>query len=169
VTCLSWTGFIGTAIVYKAIFLAKDKRSKSTEVMKEHFLSQLGSKHNLIHQVLRTANWFLYIWLTILIGQYARLACMNPGIIYACLSATIIFNSIWGFLVFGEKITIKMSIGILVVIASVFWISVARNSNLDYEITIDGEVVTEDQVLKNRILGVIVTIIASIVSSMRPI
>lgn len=81
-----------------------------------------------MHLVLRTLNWFIYIWLTIIIGEYAKLACINPGIIYGCLSSAIIFNSLFTYFIFGEKITFKMCIGISIVIAGVVWISVAKNT-----------------------------------------
>ena len=100
VTCLSWTGFVGTAIAYKAYRVFIDDRGISWEVMKDVVFKDIANPKNMGHQAFRTANWFIYIWLTIIIGEYAKKAAINPGIIYACLSSTIIFNTFFAACLF---------------------------------------------------------------------
>jgi drug/metabolite transporter (DMT)-like permease len=73
-------------------------------------------------------NLLVYIWLAILIGDFAKKAMINPGLIYGCLSSIIIFNCIFTYVLFNEKITIKMCSGIAFVIAGVVWISIAKNN-----------------------------------------
>ncbi len=77
----------------------------------------------------RVANWLLYIWLTILSGQVAVEAQINPGIINGVLSTSIIFSSFFSYLLFNEKITMKMMLGISIVIVSVVWISLINGNN----------------------------------------
>jgi len=79
--------------------------------------------------VFRVANWLLYIWLTILSGQVAVEAQINPGIINGVLSTSIIFSSFFSYLLFNEKITMKMMLGISIVIVSVVWISLINGNN----------------------------------------
>ncbi|TNV72123.1 hypothetical protein FGO68_gene17446 [Halteria grandinella] len=56
VICLSWTGFIGTAIVYKVVKLARDPRKVNRNLLKEALVAELGSKDNLLHQFTRTGQ-----------------------------------------------------------------------------------------------------------------
>jgi drug/metabolite transporter (DMT)-like permease len=77
--------------------------------------------------MIRTANMTVYIWLTIMIGDYASKANINQGIIYSCVSSVIIFNLIMCYFLFDEKITIKTCLGILILVFGVVWISIAKN------------------------------------------
>jgi drug/metabolite transporter (DMT)-like permease len=70
-----------------------------------------------------------------MIGEYAKKAQMNPGILYGVLSFVIVFNSIYSYFIFKEKITLKMSVGILVVILGVLWISIAKSSPVKFDST----------------------------------
>jgi hypothetical protein len=108
-------------------------------------------------------NIFLQIWFTIIIGEYAKKAIINPGIIYGCLSSTIIFNCLLGYLMFNEKMNLRISIGIVVVIGGVVWISIAKNSSEEVS------AYDESEALKNRLLGIFFAIIVSFLSSLRPI
>ncbi len=78
-----------------------------------------------MHLVLRTALWFFYIWLTIIVGNMAKDAQMNPGIVYGLLSTSIVMIAGYNWMVFGERITLKMCIGITIVCVSVMWMSLA--------------------------------------------
>ena len=110
-------------------------------------------------------NLIIYIALTIVVGDYAKKALINPGIIYGCLSFALVFNSILAHYIFKQYLTIKTYLGIGVVILGVVWISVAKNSNYKVEeVNID-----EDEIFKNRILAISAAILASFVSALRPI
>lgn len=86
-----------------------------------------------MHQVARTANFFLYIWLTIKVGEYALVAGINPGIIFGCFSSVIIFNSIIAYFLYGEKATVKQCLGMGIVIIGMLWISIAKNQTAEIE------------------------------------
>ncbi len=79
-----------------------------------------------MHQAIRTTNWFIYIWLTIIVGNMAKEAQMNPGIAYGLLSTSIIMAAAYNWVVFGDRITLKMCFGIAVVLVSVLWMSLAQ-------------------------------------------
>lgn len=79
-----------------------------------------------MHHALRAVNWFLYIWLTIITGNMAKEAQMNPGIAYGLLSTSIIMAAAYNWVIFGERITLKMCIGISIVFVSVIWMSLAQ-------------------------------------------
>jgi drug/metabolite transporter (DMT)-like permease len=76
-----------------------------------------------------------------------------------------VFNSILAHYIFKQHLTIKTSLGIGVIIIGVVWISVAKNSNYQVEEVI----VDETEIFKNRILAISAALVASFVSSLRPI
>jgi drug/metabolite transporter (DMT)-like permease len=59
------------------------------------------------------------------------LAQLNPGIAYGCMSITTIFSAIFSFLIFKERITPKMIVGIVIVVGSVGLISFTKNSKIE--------------------------------------
>ena len=79
-----------------------------------------------MHQAIRTVNWFVYIWLTIIVGNMAKEAQMNPGIAYGLLSTSIIMAAACTWVIWKEPITLKMCIGIAIVLVSVIWMSMAE-------------------------------------------
>ena len=79
--------------------------------------------HKLKHHALRTINWLLYVWLVIYTGSLAVSAQMNPGIAYGLISTSIMMAAAYNWIVFGERITLKMCVGMVIVIVSVMWLS----------------------------------------------
>ena len=61
--CLSWTGFLFTSLVYRSYQL----RYKSLKQLFEFLKTPLYQ----VHHILRSLNWLIFIWLTIVIGYYA--------------------------------------------------------------------------------------------------
>lgn len=106
-----------------------------------------------------------------MIGEYAKRAGINPGIIYACLSSSIIFNSLFAAIIFKQNLSLKICFGIAVVIGGVVWISIAKNAGTSITVVEEGHtlVYNEDEILKNRIIGILVAILTAFVSSIRPV
>ena len=65
----------------------------------------------------------MYIWFMIITGNMAIQAQINPGIAYGLISTSIIMAAAYNWIVFDERITIKMCFGIVIVVASVIWLS----------------------------------------------
>lgn len=102
--------------------------------------------------MIRTANLTVYIWMTILIGDYASKANINQGIIYACVSSVIIFNIIMCYFIFNEKITLKTYLGIIIMICGVVWITIAKSK------TIIDALEDVEEVYYNRIMAISIAI-----------
>ncbi len=101
-----------------------------------------------------------------MVGEYANKAQINPGIIYGCISSSIVFNAIFAHFLFKQHLTSKQMVGIGVIIIGVVWISVAKNTGIGEE-AIEG--IDEDELFKNRVLGITTAILAAFVSSLRPV
>ena len=112
-----------------------------------------------MHQMIRTANMSFYIWLTILIGDYASKANINQGIIYACVSSVIVFNLIMCYFLFNERITIKTCLGISILVFGVVWISIAKNTTK----TIGSLHLDEAEIYYNRIMGISIAVLSALV------
>jgi drug/metabolite transporter (DMT)-like permease len=115
--------------------------------------------------MIRTANLSVYIWMAILIGDYASKANMNQGIIYACISSVIIFNIIMCYFIFDERITTKTYLGICILVCGVVWITIAKNTDK----TIINLLENEEEVYYNRIMGISIAILAAFVQCLRPV
>jgi drug/metabolite transporter (DMT)-like permease len=138
VTALSWPGFIAPALVYRIYQIAKIKRVQNSAhaVETRHFnlketiiktcFTKICQLENMLHHSFRMAVGLIYIWLIILAGEYCRLAGVNPGIVYACFSVSIIFNCLFSYILFGERLSLKMCFGIGIVIVGVVWVSLAQ-------------------------------------------
>lgn len=113
--------------------------------------------------MIRTANLTVYIWMTILIGDYASKANINQGIIYACVSSVIIFNIIMCFFIFDEKITLKTYLGILTMICGVVWITIAKNR------TVIDALEDVEEVYYNRIMGISLALLSGFIQCLRPV
>lgn len=94
---------------------------------------------------------------------------MNPGIAYACLSVTIIFNTLLSYLLYHEKISFKMYIGIAIVIGGVIWISLANSTAVDVNTETPEEEELDEKVFTYRLLSIAMAIVNSFLSSLRPI
>jgi drug/metabolite transporter (DMT)-like permease len=122
-------------------------------------------KYNFMHQMIRTANLSFYIWLTILIGNYASKANINQGIIYACVSSVIVFNIIMCYFLFNEKVTIKTYLGIVILVCGVVWISIAKNTPTEgTSLNLD-----EEEVYYNRIMAISLAVLSAFVQCLRPV
>lgn len=127
--CLSWTGFFFTSLVYRCFdYQKRENRHHPTSSLVSHMFSFLRKPSNRFHHAFRTLNWFAYIWLTIIVGQYSMRAEMNPGIAYGCLSTSIIFTSLMCWIVFNERMGCKMCFGVALVLISVVMLSTAGNA-----------------------------------------
>ena len=112
----------------------------------------------------------MYIWLVIITGNMAIKAQMNPGIAYGLISTSIIMAAAYNWIVFGERITIKMCFGIVIVVGSVIWLSLISGEKEKIIIagTANSNLSTADQSsLKLQTIGV--GMILSFISSLRPI
>jgi drug/metabolite transporter (DMT)-like permease len=67
-------------------------------------------------------------WCGIKSIYYATLANINFGIISCCFICSIIINVTFGLIFFGEKMNLKMVGGIVITIAGIVWISLAKGS-----------------------------------------
>ncbi|TNV78842.1 hypothetical protein FGO68_gene1391 [Halteria grandinella] len=198
VTCLSWTGFVLTSLVYRAIELWKIRQQEryriDWEVVELICLSHLNKKKNIVQHIFRTVNGIVYIWLIIVAGNYCRLAQVNPGIVYVCFSLSIIFTSVMSFCLFHERLTLKMMLGIATVVLGVVWISLARTGEVllieggggilepDYgepgevdnlpfapDQIVTQQALTEDRLIGFRVAAVALSIIAGLVASLRAV
>ena len=124
--CQSWTGFIITSILYRSYEIYSDSQPRTSLRIKEILFQYVNNRVNMMHHAFRAVNWFVYIWLTIIVGNMAKAAQMNPGIAYGLLSTSIIMAAAYNWVVFKEKITAKMCVGISIVFVSVIWMSMAQ-------------------------------------------
>ena len=107
----------------------------------------------------------MYIYLTILSGQVAIDAKINPGIISGVLSTSILFTSVFSYVLFNERITLKMMLGITIVIISVTWILMVNGnaSGQNFcEISCDAEA-------SQKVLAILLALAASFMTSIRAV
>ena len=123
--CLSWTGFIITSVCYRLYEIYSDSQPRTSVRIKEIMFQYFRKPEFAMHLAIRTVLWSFYIWLTIIVGDMAKDAQMNPGIVYALISTSIVMIAGYNWILFGERITLKMLVGITIVCISVMWMSLA--------------------------------------------
>jgi len=92
---------------------------------------------------------------------------MNPGIAYGLLSTSIIMAAAYNWVLFGERITLKMCLGISIVFVSVIWMSFAQGS-ADTTTAIDTTIQV-DNLNSLKIQTIAVGLVLGFVASLRPI
>ena len=139
-TCLQFTGFFIITFGYRAyeIWSLKDRRNKKAiiNLFLKDFYSQETRKvnyQNIGHLILRALNFYSLSFFIIIASYYAGLAQVNFGIITSCLTISTVLNCILSFFFYGEKLNIKMVIGIILILVGIVWISLAEGKVLKVE------------------------------------
>lgn len=83
----------------------------------------------LVHILIRIGLIMTSFYLSILSIHYAILANINFGIVSCCFLFSIVVNVSCAYLFFDEKLTAKMMAGILITIAGIVWISLAKGQS----------------------------------------
>ena len=78
---------------------------------------------------IRSYILILSYWCAISSIRHASLAHLNFGIVSCCYIASVVINSTASYLLFNERINMKMGLGIVVTIGGVIWISLAKGDN----------------------------------------
>ena len=134
-TCLYFTGFILVALIFRFLQLRFEVKSFSLDAILRTCFSQFynfDTRHlNRFYafQILcRALVLMLTYWCGIKSIYYASLANINFGIVSCCFICSIIINVTFGLLCFGEKMTWKMVLGIVITITGIMWISLAKGA-----------------------------------------
>lgn len=141
-TCLSFTGFLVVALIYRFIQLKFEVKSFSRKAIIHtcfgqfyNFEIQRFNSFYAFQVFCRALVLILIYWCGIKSIYYASLANINFGIISCCFICSIIINVTFGLIFFGEKMTVKMVLGIVVTISGIMWISIAKGAGA---IKLDG-------------------------------
>lgn len=76
--------------------------------------------------LLRVGIFLMALWATIMSIYYANQANINFGIISCCFMFSIVLNITAGYMIFQEKISSKQLAGIVVTLAGIILISLAK-------------------------------------------
>jgi len=135
VTCLYFTGFIVVALIYRFLQLKFEVKSFARDAILRTCFGQFYNFET--HQLnsfyafqifCRTLVLMLTYWCGIKSIYYASLANINFGIISCCFICSIIINVTFGLIFFGEKMNVRMVLGIVITIAGIMWISLAKGA-----------------------------------------
>ncbi|CDW83665.1 UNKNOWN [Stylonychia lemnae] len=133
VSCLVWTGFVITSLIFQLCQFAIAKKNKVQISLFGKFFEQLYHRQKLCHTILRSINYFLVIWLTILIAEICETSHVNFGLIICVFSSSIVFQVIIFRLKFQEKLSKLKIAGILIIITGVIFITLSSQGNQTYE------------------------------------
>lgn len=136
VSCLYFSGFLVVELIFRWYQLKYEVKSFSKDsIMKLCFGNFYKFDENqinwyyTIHVFLRSFALILVYWFGIKSIYFAKLANINIGIISSCFIFSIVINVTAGFLFFNEKINLKETLGILITIAGIVWISLSRGQS----------------------------------------
>eukprot|EP00347_Sterkiella_histriomuscorum_P011194 403373388 len=168
VSCLSWTGFLTVSFIYKVYELSRH-RVVTKEIFVNSLVGDLKNKENLVHMFFRSINFFLLIWLTVLITQYAKLAGMNLGIVFSILTLSIVLQTIIFALFFDEKLTLKITSGMLIIIVGIVLISIDKKPQGNLDNNQEKEANASRDQLVYQFYAIILAIVTSCLNASRGI
>ncbi len=131
VTCLSFSGFFFASFAYKIIELNMKADKITGKVVFDSFFGEFRKLENAIHLILRSVNFFVMIFLTIISAEYASKAGINFGIITSLSTTATIFTAISFYLMFREVLNKKTLAGIVIVIAGIAMITMSNTGKSD--------------------------------------
>ena len=127
VTSMSFSGFLFVSLLYKVgevLLMSKNERYQQSSLGK--FFHYMRDPVIFGHVMIRTLNYCFYIYLLLVIGDYAQRAQINVGIILSILPVEIVYVTIYGYLFFDERLGWKMIIGIVVIMGGISWITLSK-------------------------------------------
>jgi drug/metabolite transporter (DMT)-like permease len=132
VTCLNFSGFFLLGLAYKVYSMMKAQKPEDVafkRVLFHEFYDFSQGRVNweyTLMLVLRVGLLLVALWAAIMSIYYANLANINFGIISCCFIFSIVVNITAGYAIFQEKISPKQVAGIVVTVAGIIWISLAK-------------------------------------------
>jgi drug/metabolite transporter (DMT)-like permease len=99
---------------------------------------------NLAHLLIRSVNFFMLTWLTIIAAHYAIAAGVNFGIIASIICVSTPINCLLSYLFWGEKLSKKIMFGTFLVIAGVVWVSLARGEKVAIDDSQDSKMLADE-------------------------
>ena len=123
---------------------------------------------NLMHLTIRSVLFFALSYLIILASYYAHLAQINFGVISSMLTLSTPLNALISYLVFKERMTIKMIVGTTIIIGGIVWISLAKGHASDYSMDPSLALPSPDNDYHlHRFLAITLTISCGFINSLR--
>ncbi|CDW80115.1 UNKNOWN [Stylonychia lemnae] len=153
---LSFSGFLLISLIFKFLQIKQSKQTSKnfSQQMIEVFMRGMSSREILLHNIFRALNFFAYIYLLIVITNLCKKANLNIGIAMSLLCFSIVFQIIFGWLYFREKLSKTMIFGILIIISGVSWVSIAKNQEINSNIPTQQEVQNQNQFyLRLQVVG----------------
>lgn len=132
VTCLNFSGFFLLGLAYKIYCMMKFQKPRDgvfKRVLFQEFYDFSQERVNreyTLMLMLRVCLFLVSLWAAIMSIYYANLANINFGIISCCFTFSIVVNISAGYAIFQEKISSKQVAGIIVTVAGIIWISLAK-------------------------------------------
>lgn len=132
VTCLNFSGFFLLGLAYKIYCMMKFLKPRDgvfKRVLFQEFYDFSQERVNreyTLMLMLRVCLFLVSLWAAIMSIYYANLANINFGIISCCFTFSIVVNISAGYAIFQEKISSMQVAGIIVTVAGIIWISLAK-------------------------------------------
>lgn len=110
-------------------------------------------------------------WCGISSIHYANKANINFGIISCCFIVSVVVNTAAGLVFFGEKLTLKTSLGIIVTMCGIIWVSLAKGSEAMHlkQTVIGGEDFDENEVVANKSKAIVLALLVGVGNALQTI
>lgn len=133
VTSLYFAGFLVVVIGFRLFTLKQEGKAVNLSNLKAAFLINFIDRSSgrvnwryTIQIFLRVCLLFYSYWGALLSIHYANRANINFGVISCCFIVSVVVNTAAGLVFFNERLNFKIATGILVTMAGIVWISLAK-------------------------------------------
>eukprot|EP00347_Sterkiella_histriomuscorum_P005828 403355116 len=129
VALLSFTGFLFVVFVVKIHELRSKEEPITKKVVIQSLFGGMKTMNSLIHNIIRSLSFFALTWFLLMTADYCLKADMNIGITFSILCLAVVFQTLYGWIVYKESVSIQALIGISMIIMGVVGISLTKSSN----------------------------------------
>ncbi|CDW75668.1 UNKNOWN [Stylonychia lemnae] len=166
VACLSFTGFLFVVLVIRIYELIL-KPEVNVRVIANQFFGRMSSSALLLHNLFRSATFFLLIWLLLIVADYCIKSGLNIGVTLAILSLATIFSTIHGRIFYNEKLTLRKLIGIIMIILGICGISLYKENLQQQQGASSLQLISDEDQLYYKIMAIIYTVVCALLYYIR--
>ena len=112
----------------------------------------------IMHTLIRLFLFFMNSFMIIMTAYYAKLAQINLGIISSIFSLAIVFNTVVGRFLFGEKLNISKYLGMVIIVIGVIWISLLKGKPT----LVNEHMPSEDELTYYKVMALISAFIVAL-------
>ncbi|CDW90101.1 UNKNOWN [Stylonychia lemnae] len=169
VVCLSWTGFITSGLIYKLYMLFTLSPHLNRHTIHDSFFGEVRKRGNNIHVTIRSINFFLLIWIAILMAENTQAAGINQGVIACIFCLSSVIQGYAFYWLFGEKFSKHFILSMIMILTGIMIIVVEDNHLLYNSMELSPVKKSESDKINCKYTAIVLAFLAAFMNTVRVI